>query len=139
MIRSLFGEKMKLGTIWNSREAFFTLAALKKSPAVSYRLMKYAKKFADEVDLIDRRRNELILEVLGLEKNDPEARQASLNPGMPEFNEFVSKFGDFLSTESDLEVSGFDMEELVSILDSEKGNLISENDLILLEPFFEIK
>lgn len=127
---------MKLVTIWNAREAFSKLAQLKKSPKLAYRLMKYAKKFSSEFDTCEARRIECVYEAAGVEPGTPDI---NLLPSTPEFVSFVTKFNEFLDNESDLEPVGIGMDALVESLSAESGNVMSENDLALLEPFFQEK
>jgi hypothetical protein len=52
---------------------------------------------------------------------------------------FVLKFTEFLEQEAELEPVGIDMDALIEGLDAEKGNVLSEGDLELMEPFFQVK
>lgn len=111
------------------------MASLKKPPKVAYRLLKYGNKLQAEYDIIEKQRVKLVYEAAGV----PEGSDASINPGSPEHNKFVVGFNEFLFNDSDLEVVGLSMDELIDALDAEKGNVLSEADLALLEPFFTEK
>lgn len=126
---------MKLVAVWNAREAFERLSALRKPPKLAYRLMKYERKFCAEVDTCETHRLKCVYEVSGAEPGTP----VNLEPGTPEFAAFLAKFNEFLQNESDLEPVGVSMDVLIDALDAEKGNVLSENDLALLEPFFQEK
>lgn len=126
---------MKLVTIWNAREAFATLGALKKAPKVAYRLMKYERKFMAEVDACQKQQDACIYAALG--KNPACGERVSVEPGTPEHNTFVTNFIEFLATESDLGPVDMTMEALIEALGAEQGNALSERDLMLLEPFFQ--
>ena len=132
---------MKLIDVWNAASAtqgksiWSTLASLKKPPKVSYRLLKYGAKLSREFDVIEKQRIKLLYEVSGAK----EGEQVIIGPGTPEFAKFVADFNEFLSGESDLELVGLDMDTLIEALDNEKGNVLSEQDLAALEPFFQVK
>lgn len=127
---------MKLITIWNAREAFAKLAQLKKPPKLAYRLMKYGRKFVAEFDACEEQRIKCVYEAAGVEPGTPDT---NLLPGTPEFAEFMAKFNEFLDSESDLEPVGVGMDSLIESLDSERGNVLTETDLVLIEPFFQEK
>lgn len=123
---------MKLEQIWISREAWQTLSSLKKPPRVAYRLMKYKQKYDQEVEACDKQRERYVYEAAG-----EEGGSVALKPETPEFNEFLSKFYEFLQEECELEPCGIYMDQLIDALDAETGNVLSESDLAKLEPFFE--
>lgn len=127
---------MKLVDVWNARNAFATLAQLKKPPKVAYRLMKYAKQFAAEFDTCEAARVSCVYEIAGVEPGTP---NINLLPGTPEYDAFVAKFNEFLANDSELEPLEMSMDALIDALDSERGNVLSENDLALLAPFFHGK
>lgn len=123
---------MKLLAIWNGRFALARLSALKMPPRLAYKLLKYAQKFAAELEACDKQREKYVYEVAGAE---PPAI-VKLEDGTPEFEVFRAKFNEFLQGESELGWSGMTMDEVIDALGSETGNVISEKDLELLEPFF---
>ena len=127
---------MKLVQIWNTREAFARLSALKKPPKLAYRLLKYVRKFEVELAACEAHRIKCVYEVAGLEPGTP---GINLLPGTPEFDAFMVLFNLFLANDSDLEPVGIGMETLIEALDAEIGNTLSENDLALLEVFFTVK
>lgn len=127
---------MKLGYIWNAREAFGRLAQLRKPPKLAYRLLKYLRKINVELDLCETQRQKCVYEAAG---ENLGATDINLSPGTPEFDAFIAKFNEFLATDSDLEPLDLGMDALIDGLDSEPGNAMSENDLALLEPFFVVK
>lgn len=101
--------------------------------------MKYAGKFATEISVCEMQRARCVCEVAGVEPGSAEASSVSLLPGTPEFVAFLAKFNEFLEGESDLGVVGVGMDALIDALDAEAGNVLSEQDLALLEPFFAEK
>lgn len=132
---------MKLIEVWNAcgtsqakpLSTWGVLASLKKPPKVAYRLLKYGAKLAAEFDVIDKHRRTLIYEAAGV----AEGSDVKMEPGTPAFNKFVQGFNAFLGNDSDLEPVGISMDALIDALDAEKGNVLSEHDLALLEPFFQ--
>lgn len=128
---------MKLVNIWNARESFSRLAALKKPPKLAYRLMRWGKKFSSEFDTCDTQRGKYVCEVAGVEFGSVEAAGVVLSIESPEFATFAAKFNEFLMEESALEQVDVTMDDLIDGLDAEKGNALSEVDLALLEPFFK--
>ncbi len=127
---------MKLSEIWNARETFNRLALLRKPPKVAYRLMKYERKLSAELTLCEAQRSKCVCEVAGVDVGSIEAEQVTLMPGTAEFNAFLDRFNEFLDGESDLKPLELEMDALVDALDAESGNVLSEVDLALLEPFF---
>ena len=126
---------MKLVNVWNAREAFERLSGLKKPPKLAYRLMKYERKLSAELQLCEAHRLKCVYEVSCAEPGTP----VNIEPGTPEFATFLAKFNEFLNNECDLEPVGIGMDVLIESLDAERGNVLSENDLALLEPFFHEK
>ena len=123
---------MKLIQIWNSVKAWPVLAGMKKSPSLAYKLFKYEKLVQAEIEACEVRRLALIYEVA---KAEPPA-VVSLDAGTPELADFMSRFSEFLATESDLKWSGIQMAELMVTLGAESMNVMTENDILMLEPFF---
>ena len=128
---------MKLGQIWNVLAAFNALANLKKPPKIAYRLMKYERKLQSEHRLCEIQRSKIVCEIAGVAFGSPEAQTTVLKVGTPEFDAFLAKFNEFLENESDLQPIPLSMDALIEALDAEKGNVLSEADLALIEPFFE--
>jgi len=123
---------MKLFEIWNSSKAWGTLSALKKNPKLAYRLLKYEKKVNSELEACEKHRQACVYEVSGAEPGSV----VNIAEGTPEFAVFLKKFNEFLQGESDLDWIGVSLDELIDALDAEIGNVLSENDIELLEPFF---
>jgi len=126
---------MKLFQVWNAQAAFKRLADLKKPPKLAYRLLTYSRKFDAEAAICEAHRIACVYAIAGAEPGTV----VELNQGTPEFDTFFAKFNEFLSNESDLEPVGLDMDALIDGLDAEKGNVLSENDLALLDPFFTVR
>jgi hypothetical protein len=123
---------VKLKDIVNSSAAWETLSKLKKNPKLAYRLLKYQKKVADELDVCTKHRDKLGRELSGDAPDAPWTIKANT----PEAQEFHARFNEFLQGDSDLAWVGLTMDELIDALDAEKGNVLSEEDLEALEPFF---
>jgi hypothetical protein len=123
---------MKLAQIWNSAKTWGVLSAMKKPPMLAYKLFKYEKLVQAEIEACDVRRQALLYEIGKAEPPAP----VTLNEGTPEFVEFLSRFNDFLKTESDLTWSGITLDELIATLGVEAANAMTETDILTLEPFF---
>ena len=120
--------------IWNAKKAWDAISPLKKKPKLAYRLMKYEKKVAREIEVCDKERRRILYDVSGVEPGKP----VKLEVGSPELIKFTELFGEFLfQADSDLELVGVTMDELIDGLDAEKGNTLSEDTITLLEPFFQ--
>lgn len=127
---------MKLVKVSGSAAAWGCLAKLKKNPKLAYWLMKYEKKVHAELKAIEEFRTALVYQVAGQEPPAPgEVKLCTLGVGTPELIEFHKQFTEFLDGESELEWFGTPMEELIEALGA-AGNVLSEEDLEVLEPFF---
>ena len=142
---------MNLLSIWNSVNfvvrkegqpdikinAWEAVAALKKSPKIAYRLLKYEKKVERELKIIAEKQSLLVYELAGVPPptgNDVVLCDIS---GEPEKMEQLQKlFNEFLSMTSDLELIGITMDDLVEDLSKHEKNSLSELVIELLEPFF---
>lgn len=122
---------MKLLQIWNARTTWTSLSALRKPPGMAYRLLKYERLIDAEIAIIDKSRNEMITKAAGV---DP-GTIVTLGQG-PELDAFVKEFVTFLESESELKPCGIAMDDLVAALDTQSGNVLTESDLVILEPFF---
>jgi hypothetical protein len=127
---------MKLLAIWNARDAFGRLSQLRKPPKLAYHLMKYERKFMVEYGHCEAQKNKCVYEAAGVEFGAP---GVTLQPDTPEHMAFVLKFTEFLEQEAGLEPVGVDMDALIDGLDAEKGNVLCEGDIEVLEPFFQAK
>lgn len=123
---------MKLLTLWNAKQAWATLSMLRKQPKVAYRLMKYERALNAEMETIERARTEFILKAANAEPG----ATVTLDVGTPELAAFNADFNAFLNTDCDLRPVGMDMDALIDVLDSQAGNVLSEAELMALEPFF---
>ena len=125
---------MNLLSIWNSAPAWQTIVTLKKSPKLAYRLLKYQKKVAKELEICEEQRKAFVYTAADIPAGAGVG--VELEPGTESHMKFVVIFNEFLLGESDLPWIGITMDELIDSLDAEKGNIISERDIELLEPFF---
>jgi len=124
---------MKLRNVYDSRQTWQCLTALKMPPKTAWKLLKYAKGIQVDSDLIDVERIKYLREASGVSEGD-----VSIEPGTPEMAAFFSRFDPFLETESDLKPLDMKMGELIEALGSEQGNVLSIADLAVVEPFFEV-
>ena len=144
---------MKLVEIWNSTRAWGALSVMKKTPKLAYRLLKYEKKVERELKVCEKQKDALVYECVGVEPpTPPDMVVVSLpptvtvddteNPGEtkevenPQYVEFWKRFNEFLQGDSDLQLVGITMEELIDGLSEKDGNALSEREIELLEPFF---
>ena len=124
---------MKLGNVFAAREALVHLAALKMPSKVAYRVLKFSRKFDAEFGIIEEQRVKIIREITGAK----EGEEAKIENGTPEMVSFYEKFAPVLGTDCDLELCPLKFEALMEAIDSEDGNILSVQDLALLEPLFD--
>ena len=124
---------MKLANVYMARAAMNQLVQAKLSPKVAYRVLKFTRKFDVEFAIIEGQRSKLIRDISGTK----EGENASIENGTPEMAEFFKKFAPILDTDCDLELCPLKFDALMDALDSEEGNVLSAQDLALLEPLFE--
>ena len=124
---------MKLANVYMARAAMNQLVQAKLSPKVAYRVLKFTRKFDVEFAIIEGQRSKLIRDISGTK----EGENASIENGTPEMAEFFKKFAPILGTDCDLELCPLKFDALMDALDSEEGNVLSAQDLALLEPLFE--
>jgi len=122
---------MLLGQIFQSIEAWKKLSAVNMKPAVAYKILKYTKLVAAEHEIAEKQRIALIHDVTSTE----EGAEAKIEPGSPEFVEYVTKFNEVMSQESDLPKVEIALDTIVAALDG-KDDVLSVSDLAALEPFF---
>lgn len=127
---------MKLWQVAQSAPAWAALSPLKKNPKLAYRLLKYNKKVAAEVEAINAQRTALIYEAACVQP-PPQGEQllVQLGANTPQLAAFRAKYTEFLEGDCDLEIIGITMDDLIEGLGAE-SNVLSESDLALIEPFF---
>jgi len=123
---------MKLGDVFQAASSWQALTALKMAPAVAYKLLKYAKLVSAEHDIAERHRVLLIHELT----KTKEGENANIQPGTPEFVDYVDLFGAILELECDLAPCSLKMDEVLAAISAEQVNVLSVRDLGTLEPFF---
>ena len=124
---------MKLGSVYVAHETFKRLAGLKMPPKVAYRLLKFVRKFDAEYEVVEQQRVKLLRDAAKAK----EGQDVTLKAGTPEYSEFIAGFNGVLETDSDLELCPIKMNDLLSALDAEQGNVLSAQDLAAVEGFFE--
>jgi hypothetical protein len=123
---------MKLRQIYEAQETWQNLAALKLPAQTAYKLMKYTKLVSAEIKIIEERRIALIKE-----SGTADASGAvAVKPDTPEFDKFLTDFGEFLATESDLALFDLALNSLIDLA-GKAQNTLSVNNLVALEPFFK--
>lgn len=125
---------MKLVNIFIARDAWQRLAALKLPAHTAYRLLKYVKQVSAESEVIEQQRVKLLRDAAGVK----EGEEVNLQPGTPEYTQFVAEFGKVLDTDSDLKPFNMTLMGLLDLIGKEQGNALSAQDLGQLEPFFEV-
>lgn len=124
---------MKINTVYNGLPAWQALAQMKKTPQTAYKLMKYYKKVCEVCDIVQEERNAYIKEFSNTKEGEPEG----IRPGSENFTKFYEKLNIYLEGDSGLKpYTVLSMDELVSVLDMDKENTISDVQLMALEPFF---
>jgi hypothetical protein len=123
---------MKLADIFIARDAWQHATALRLPAHTAYRLLKYAKRVTAEYDVIEHQRSQLIRAAAGVK----EGEGVSLQPGTPEYEQFVQDFGAVLDTDSDLKPCDITLSALLDLIGKDQGNTLSVQDLGQLEPFF---
>ena len=125
---------MNLVHIWNAQFAWRALSAFKVSPAFSYRLMTYGEEYDAEMVKADKLRVQVLYAASGKEVGS----DVTLEPGTPEFNDYIVKFNEALNVESVLDVFGMDLPGLIAEISVKPENALSKDDMKALEPIFVV-
>lgn len=128
-------KKIYLGIVLRSREAWQALTTTQKSPAVSFKLMKYHRDVLDTLfRVIEDQRNDYIVQCA-----DTTAGPAVIDPKTnPEgYKLFVDLFSDYLQVETDLVQIDMTLEQLIDDLSRFEGNSVNEQTLMMIDPFFK--
>lgn len=123
---------MKLINVFEAREAWQHLVALKIPAHTAYRLMKYGKMFSAEYEIVDQKRNMLIKEY--------QVRNESgklIDPTSEAMSKFALAFREFLSNDSELAPFDTPLSSIIDLAAKEPANTLSVRDLLMLEPFFK--
>lgn len=120
-----------LGQIFQSIESWRKLSSVNLKPKIAYAILKYTKLVSAEHEVAEKQRVALIREITGTIHGE----DAKVEPGTPEFMEYVEKFNEIMSQKSDLPKIDLDLETVVEALDG-KDDVLSVADLANLEPFF---
>lgn len=133
--KAVQAKKIHIGLVLRSREAWAALAASSKSPGVSFKLMKYHRDTLDTLfRVIDDQRNEYIKK-FAPESDGPPMIDPKKTPEA--YQQFVDTFSEYLQVETDLTQIDMTLEHLVDDLSKFDGNSVSEQTLMLIEPFFK--
>jgi len=122
---------MLLGQIFQSLDSWRKLSSVNLKPKIAYAILKYTKLVSDEHAIAEKQRVALIHEITATK----EGEDAKIEPGTPEFAEYVAKVNEIMLQESSLDPINLELEEVVNALDG-KDDVLSISDLALLEPFF---
>jgi len=122
---------MKLGEVFQSIEAWRKLSSITMRPKLAYAILKYVKLITTEYEIAEKQRVALIHELT----NTKEGEDARIEAGTPEFTEYVKRFTEIMGVESSLPRCELDFAEVVNAVDG-KDDVLTVNDLALLEPFF---
>ena len=133
--RILERKSVKLIKIWLSATAWQTVYKLKKNPKLSYRMLKYQRKVERELRTCEKAKDEMVYEIAGVDKPAPgDAVACDISGDAEKMIELNKRFNEFLQGDSDLELVGMTLEEFIEQLGD--ANVISEEEIELLEPFF---
>lgn len=125
---------LTLGHIWQAQQAWLTLMGMKKSVKVSYKLARYFRDvIRPELKTIDEERNALI-ERFGT-KNAQGVPE--IKPDTEAMKGFIEDFNNYLTNAPGTVQADMTMDELVKGIEAFKDNVISEQELLVLEPFFK--
>jgi len=124
---------MKLANFYAAIGAMNKLAKASLAPKAAYSVLKFMRKFEVEAQIVDKQNDAIIHEICGTKPGEA----SSVTPGTPEFNTYMEKFSVVLDTDSDLEVCPLKFSALLDALEAEEGNVLSAQDLALMEVFFE--
>ena len=134
---------MKLVDVWNANPAFTALAALKKPAKLAYRLMRYEQRYRKQFVICNEMHDQAVTEAAGVSAGTI----VTIAGDSPEFAVFEKRFNELCDVECDLEPVGLTLEFLVDELDKmnevakqrglPEGNVLSDDDLKYLEPFFQ--
>ncbi len=123
---------MLLGQIYSSVKAWNKLSLVAMHPMMAYKVLKYTKLVENEYAVADKQRVALIHELSGTK----EGEDAKIEPGTPEFGQYVERFNEVLQVESTLKQIKVGFEDVLKSL-GDKDDVLSVGDLALLEPFFK--
>ena len=123
---------MNAFVIFQSVQAWRKLAGVVMKPAVAFKILRYTKLVNAEVEHIEKQRIDLAYEISKV----PRDKDVKLEPDTPELAEFQRRFSEVLNTESTLPLLRLDLETVVDALDG-KDDVLSVQDLAMLEPFFQ--
>ncbi len=122
---------MLLGTIFQSVEAWQKLSSISMKPKIAYAVLKYTKVIGDEHAIIEKQRVALLHDITDTKDRE----DVRVEPGTPEFKEYVKRLNEVMSQESTVEQIAIDLKDVVEALD-EKDETLTVRDLAILEPFF---
>lgn len=120
---------MKLGNVVLASDAFNHLATLRMPPQMAYRLLKYGRLLSAERELAEQQRIAIVRKVSGIAEGN-----VTLEPGTPEYQQFVTEYGEALEVKSDLAPLDLTLDELLEAIGSDGA--LSITDLGNLEPLF---
>lgn len=123
---------MKLGNVFNAMRSWGALASMKMNPQVAYKILKYLRLVSAESDIIEKQRIALVHEIT----NTKEGEAVQIKPDTDEFREYIARFNEVLFTESDLKPCDLYFNEVMEALNNDQNEVLSIQDMLLLEPFF---
>lgn len=106
--------KVAANEVLNANRQFMSMAQQKLPPKASYTIHRLLMKLAPEVQLLDKKRNELIEE---LGEKDEESGQLMVKEGTDGFKEFVKRYTEVLDTEIEVECPKLDLDHLGDKID----------------------
>jgi len=111
--------------------AWQKLSVVNLPPKLAYKILKYAKLVSAEYEIIEEQRKALIHKITNTSKGE----DVGIETSTPEFKEFIERFNEVIGVESSLPRCELDFTEVVNAVDG-KDDVLTVNDLALLEPFF---
>ena len=120
-----------LGQIFQSIGAWQRLSGVNMKPKLAYAILKYSKLVTAEHEIAEKQRVALIHEIT----KTADGEDAKIEPGTPEFRDYVERFNAVMLTETDLKPLDVVFEKVVNAVD-DKDESLTVSDLAMLEPFF---
>ena len=123
---------MLLGQIFNSVKSWGKLSSVAMQPLTAYKVLKYTKLVEAEYAVAEKQRVALIREITGT----TDGQDAKIEPDSREFVEYVEKLNGVMAVDSSLAQLDLKLEDVLKAV-GDKSDVLTVQDLALLEPFFK--
>lgn len=123
-----------VSSVFSSKDSWGRLVSCRMKPGLALKLSRYAKKVAEEFELVQAKRNEII--VANGEKG--EGGQVSVKPTSPGWDAFLQDMTELMGSPTELEPFHLSIDELAEEIGKSEDNALSVADCGALEPFFAV-